>query len=545
MFRGRRALVAVAALTSFVVLLLPAGASAAPGDLTFVRCASQDGSAGACSNLPGSAFDEPRAVTVTGGGQPIVAARTTTFSVSRLTADLGFVSCAANIASGGTCSDLVSPALYRPPTDVVVTPDGGALYVSGSSDDAVTRYALQPDGGLVYQGCVSNNGSGGACVDLPGAAFDAPAAMAISPSGSTLYVASRVSNSVSRFGIGAGGALTYGGCVSDNGSGGTCDDVPGSDFNTPEELAVSPDGTALYTSASLSDTVTRFTIAPSGQPVFASCVSNLATAGCTDLPGSALLEPRALALAPDGSTLYVAAISSDSVVDLSISAAGTMSFAGCSSQSGSAGTCADLPDVFADPWALAASPDGRSLYVSAATSDSLSRFDLGDGGSATFSGCFSDTGSAGACADLPGAAFDRPTGLAMNAAGSMLYATASDSDSITQFAREVPDTTPPGLTVNVKKKGKAGRPIAVTLTCDEACSVALSGTAKPKGGKRGKLVGNGGELATGEPTKLKLKPKGKLKRKLRQAGKGKASIAIVATDASGNEAEASAKVKLK
>ena len=549
MIRGQRfRRVTVVVSAAFAALLAlsvaPASAGAAVGDLTFARCASNDGSGGACSNLSGSSFDEPGALTVSSAGDPIAAVRTS-YNVTRFSADLAFRSCVSNVATAGLCTDLVAPPLYSPPGDVVVTPDGGTLYVSGPANDAVTRYAVQADGTLAYQGCVSNDGTGGACVNVPGTAFDAPAAMAVSPDGDSLYVAARVSNSVSHFAIGAGGALTFEACASDNGSGGSCGDIPGSSFGTPAVLAVSPDGGALYAAASMSDTVTRFSLAAAGQMTYTGCASNAAAGTCVDLPGSPMLEPQGLAVAPGNASVHVVATSSDSLVDLSVSPSGDLGFIGCSSQSGSAGTCADLPDVLDAPNSLAVSPDGRSLYANASVSDSVARFDLAAGGAATFAGCLSNSGSGGLCADVPGAAFDRPADLAMNTAGSALYVTAADSDSVTQFSREVPDTTPPGLTVSVKKKGRAGKPIAVTVTCDEACSVELSGTAKPKGGKKGKLGAVGVDLAAGTPTKLKLKPKGKLKRKLRRAGKGKASIAVTATDASGNEADASAKIKLR
>lgn len=531
------------ALTGFASLSAPAGASAAVGDLSFVRCASNDGSAGSCADLPGSAFDEPSPLAVSPSGQLLLAARGSR-TVNRLTGELGFVSCAANVATGGLCADLATP-LFVPPSDVVLTPDGGTLYVSGASNDAVSRFSVDPSGTLAYQGCVSDDGSGGACTNVPGTAFDGPSALAVTPDGDSLYVASGSSSSISHFSIGAGGALAFVACASDSGSGGACADVPGSVFVTPAGLAVSPDGSALYASASLSDTVTRFALAPAGGMTYSGCVSSVAAGTCTDLPGSPLLEPRAIDVSPDGTSVHVAAISSDSLVDLSVTPAGELFFAGCSSQSGSAGACADLPDVLDIPASLDVSPDGRSLYVVASGSDSLSRFDLASAGAATFAGCLSDTGSAGLCADLPGAAFDRPVDLAVAPSGSSLYVTAADSDSVSQLAREIPDTDPPGLTLKVKKRAKAGKPVAVTVACDEACAAVLTATVKLKGGGTGKLNGRSAQLAAGEPVKLKLKPKRRLKRRLVRAGRAKARIFATATDAGGNAADAFAKQKLR
>ena len=97
----------------------------------------------------------------------------------------------------------------------------------------------------------------------------------------------------------------------------------------------------------------------------------------------------------------------------------------------------------------------------------------------------------------------------------------------------------------VGKKPQAGKPVKVTVSCDEACSVDLTGKAKPKGSKQGNLKPASTDLGAGASATLKLKPKGKLKKALRRAGKGKATIEATATDASGNAADATAKAKLK
>lgn len=545
-FRGLAAGFSSALLLGALSLALafPAGSGAAVGDLSFDRCASNDGSGAACANLSGSSFDEPGALTVSPAGDPFVSVRAS-YNVTRFDPTLAFRSCVSNVATAGLCTDLVAPPLYSPPGDVVVTPDGGTMYVSGPANDAVTRYAVGPDGTLAYQACASDNGTGGACTNVPGSAFDAPAALAIAPDGDSLYVASRVSNSITHFGIGAGGALTFAGCVSDSGSGGDCTNIPGTVFATPAGLALAQDGSALYASASLSDTISRFALDPAGQITsFTGCVSNAATGTCTDLPGSPMLEPLGLGVAPGGASVHVAAGSSDSLVDLSVSPSGEMAFAGCSSQSGSAGTCVDLPDAFDAPSSIVVAGDGRSIYTNASVSDSVGRFDLA-AGRATFSGCLSDTGSGGLCADVPGAALDRPVDLALNAAGSALFVTAADSDSVTEFVREVPDTTPPGLALKVKKKGKVGKPIALTVSCDEACAVGISGTVKADRGRAGKLPKKALDLAAGETKKVKLKPKRAMKRSLKRAGKGKARITVVAIDAAGNSVSASAVQKLR
>ncbi len=110
--------------------------------------------------------------------------------------------------------------------------------------------------------------------------------------------------------------------------------------------------------------------------------------------------------------------------------------------------------------------------------------------------------------------------------------------------REPLDADPPGLTLTAKKV-QAGKPVKVKVSCDEACSVSVSGTAKPRGGKKGQLGSASAQLAAGETAQVVLKAKGRLKRKLRRAGRGKAQLAATATDPAGNSAAAVEKVKLK
>ena len=70
---------------------------------------------------------------------------------------------------------------------VAVSPDGRSVYVGGN---AVTHFFAAPQGQLSYDGCVSNDGSGGTCADVPGLLLDQPYGLAVSPEGNRVDVAS-------------------------------------------------------------------------------------------------------------------------------------------------------------------------------------------------------------------------------------------------------------------------------------------------------------------------------------------------------------------
>jgi len=86
---------------------------------------------------------------------------------------------------------------------------------------------------------------------------------------------------------------------------------------------------------------------------------------------------------------------------------------GCISDTGSSGVCQDGRELV-NPYGLAVSPDGKSVYVGSEVSDAVTIFDrdLATGAltqKAGTAGCVSETGTAGTCQD--GVALDGPGAL--------------------------------------------------------------------------------------------------------------------------------------
>ena len=91
------------------------------------------------------------------------------------------------------------------------------------------------------------------------------------------------------------------------------------------------------------------------------------------MPRKLLAGASGIAVAPDGHTLYVAAWGSSALVELSVGATGAPRLAGCFR--------AHDPDCRSAPGlalrhvdAVAASPDGRSLYTGGALGATVSSF---------------------------------------------------------------------------------------------------------------------------------------------------------------------------
>src|SRR5437868_2998470 len=80
-----------------------------------------------------------------------------------------------------------------------------------------------------------------------GSSIDSARGLAVSPDGKSLYVISSDDfgmsgpNTLTNFSIGSNGLLTYVDCLSNSGGSG-CTDIPGASFNVPSDIVVSPDG---------------------------------------------------------------------------------------------------------------------------------------------------------------------------------------------------------------------------------------------------------------------------------------------------------------
>jgi DNA-binding beta-propeller fold protein YncE len=244
---------------------------------------------------------------------------------------------------------------------------------------------------------------------------------------------------------GAAGELTQkpgrDGCLSQTGTGGACDQ--GHELLGPEALAVSPDGKHVYVASADGNAVAIVTRDPAtgalGQGLF-DCVSDPVDFTCAG--ASPLKVPRGIAMSPDGLNVYVVSRDSNSVTVFDRDPTTGMldqkdGQAGCVAETG--GPACRHGRALQSPSAVAVSGDGKNVYVTSSDSDAVAVFDRSPAnGELTqklfLLGCVSETGSANACQD--GKALDAARGVTVSSDGKNVYVASDLSDAVTVFDRD-------------------------------------------------------------------------------------------------------------
>jgi DNA-binding beta-propeller fold protein YncE len=229
-------------------------------------------------------------------------------------------------------------------------------------------------------GCVLFAGYGGGKVCALGRSIDTPSTPALSPDGKNLYVAATHSLAVDVFKrTPSTGALTQlagtAGCLSLQGTGGACTVAPGLD--QAAAVAVSPDGAHVYVAGSgiaafARDATTGALTQLAGT---GGCINSDGSAPCAIANG--LSQLRAIAISSDGKSVYVgggggkhgslAAFERDAATGALTQLAGAQ---GCYSQAGEDVNC--TPAVaLQQVSSMVLSPGGEKLYVASAVSSGV------------------------------------------------------------------------------------------------------------------------------------------------------------------------------
>jgi DNA-binding beta-propeller fold protein YncE len=287
----------------------------------------------------------------------------------------------------------------------------------------LTSSAQAATGDLTFKDCIAKFASG-PCTAIGGEVLEGGRDVAVSPNGKFVYVADG-EDSVQWFSrSGADGSVSYKGCVdSSTANDAGCTHLAANVLAVPDSLAISPDGSNLYAAAETSDTVVRFSVGSDGALTFASCVEadDLPDWGCaTEVPFLDL--PLRVAVSPDGSDVYVTNGSSENVALNHLSS--TLTPIGCYVEVVGSSSCTQL-EPLQSPQGLAISPDGKHVYVTSVGRDAIGWFNRAQNGSLTFAGCLFDGDDTSEftdnCGEDSGANYDFMNDITFNPSGSQAY----------------------------------------------------------------------------------------------------------------------------
>jgi DNA-binding beta-propeller fold protein YncE len=321
------------------------------------------------------------------------------------------------------------------PKGVVVSPDGKSVYVVAAKTGSIVRFdRLAPDGQIVFAGCLSNAGEA-PCDKLPETPLQGAEDVTVSPDGNSVYVTAIGASAVSHFFRDEEGRISYGGCVGSV-AGNSCEDLPFEPLDLPRSVAVSPDGKSVYVASVGSESVSHFFRAPQGQIVFDGCVNGTGAENCTAAAGIAGASD--VAVSPDGKSVYATAIGDGSIVHFTrLAPDGQIVPKGCISASAIPG-CEDLPGKPIDtPTDIAIARDGRTAYVASPGNQVIARLALAPtDGAPTFAGCISSNNDIGcpAQSSLPLVTLS----LAASPDQRSLYGVVPNAHTLARFSIEQP-----------------------------------------------------------------------------------------------------------
>ncbi len=299
------------------------------------------------------------------------------------------------------------------PRSVMVSPDGAHVYVAAEADDAVGVFSRNTNTGELTFEQVVRDGVGG--VD----GLDGARSVAITPDGTLVIAAGFEEDALAVFTRNPGtGQLAFQQVVRDN--------VGGADgLFKVRSVAVSPDGQNVYTAGRDDHAIGVFTI-NSGTDMLA--FEQVLREGTDDGAGhiiDGLQDVQAVAVSPDGGSVYAVSNSDQSVAHFSRNAAdGRLVFEHVI-KDGAGGV-----DGLGGATFVTVSPDSANVYVASETDDAVAMFtrDL-QTGDLTFDAAHID--GQGGVDGLDGA-----IGVAVGPDGTQAYAVGLFDSALARFDRE-------------------------------------------------------------------------------------------------------------
>ena len=238
-------------------------------------------------------------------------------------------------AAAGPLAPVGTVGSAADPSSIAVTPDGTSVYVANSSNDTVSQYDVAANGTLTPKTPATIRTG------------RAPLGIAVNPDGKSVYVVDSHDDTVSQYDIGPGGVLspTIPATVATGGN--------------PTAIAVSPDGKHVYiTDFCCESTVSQYSVG-AGDTLTPETPATVRTG----------TNPDGIVVAPNGMSAYVTNGADNTVSQYSIGAGGALT--------------PETPATVASgngPAGLAVSPDSVSVYVANELDGDLAQYAVSTGG---------------------------------------------------------------------------------------------------------------------------------------------------------------------
>ncbi len=344
-------------------------------------------------------------------------------------------------------------ALSRP-TSVDISPDGHSVYVASLLGQAVAVFDRRPSDGVLRQkagrtGCIANSGRAGCAT---GRALEGPFAVAVSPTGNSVYVNDFRGDAVAVFDRSTTGALRQkpgpAGCIVNGPAMFRATNTPtegcttGVGLDGPEGSAVSPDGKSFYVGSAIGGTLAVFDRRPDGTLVQkagrAGCFGGRKAVECTQAAG--LVGADSIAISRNGRSVYVVSGIGNSLALFDRDRSGRLSqlvgVGGCFTNMKKSRSCTPARQL-GRPEGVVVSRDGSSVYVGSYKSSAIAVFDR-DHYTGTLvqragaNGCIVDVATSGC---VTGKALANANGLAISPDGHSVYVGAFGSNAVDVFDR--------------------------------------------------------------------------------------------------------------
>ncbi len=420
-----------------VVFLASAGtALAITGSLTPKGCIGDKGSNPDSCTEATKGLKFPQAISVTTDGRSVYVVTGTSnsilaFSRSRKSGALTPAGCIADKATNPDGCSKTSAGLNDADA-VTVSPDGRSVYVASYEDNAIAVFDRDTKtGALRPAGCIGSTDNNTSHCKQTTRGLDYAESVVVSPDGKFVYEGGDEA-AVVIFSRSKVGALKPMGCVAaldDNYA--KCPHTTRG-LNGDVHVAISRDGKSVYAVSSSDNGVVAFqrnTKTGALKPKGCIAASGANPGGCTKTTPE-LGYPIDIAVAPDGTSVYVPALNSSSLVIFHRNPeTGALTAKGCISGGG----CGQTAEGLHGAVSVALSADGKSVYTAAIHDNAVTVFKRKTSGALKPAGCFAEPPTITCQSVAPG--LGGADGVAVSADGTSVYAVGGGSNAIVRFKR--------------------------------------------------------------------------------------------------------------